>query len=167
MHRLLLLRHAKAAWPQGVLDRDRPLADRGRDDAEVAATLFGKVPGPDLVLCSPALRTRQTWQIAGARLDPVPPVRYEQAVYQATAGDLIALVRGLSEDTGTALIVGHEPGMSRTALSLAGSGSDAMAVEQVQRKFPTCAIAVLSLHVAWAQLVPGSAALKQVNVPRA
>jgi phosphohistidine phosphatase len=167
MHRLILLRHAKAAWPEGIADQDRPLAGRGEDNASIAAGLFGNdVPIPDLVLCSPALRARQTWEIAGSKLDPARPVQHEQSIYGASIDDLIDLAHGLAENVGTALIVGHEPTMSRTVLALAGSSSNEAAVAQVQRKFPTCAMAVLSVDTPWAELAPGTAALDSVSVPR-
>ena len=168
MHRLILLRHAKAAWPEGVADHRRPLAERGQDDASVAAGLFGdEIPVPDVVLCSPALRTRQTWDIAGAGLDPAPRLRFERVVYGATIDELIDLARDLPETAATALIVGHEPTMSRTTLALAGASSSGPAVDRVQRKFPTCGIAVLTLDGPWADLAPGNAALERFVVPRA
>lgn len=162
------MRHAKAAWPQAVPDPDRPLADRGEDDAGVAAGLFETdLPVPDLVLCSPALRARQTWEIAGAQIDPAPPVQYEDSIYSAGVDDLIDLARNLDEDTGTALFLGHEPTISRTTLALAGPSSSDSAVAQVQRKFPTCAIAVLNLDGSWSGLARGTASLESVSVPRA
>ena len=167
MHQLVLMRHAKAAWPQGVPDQDRPLAQRGRDDAGVAAGLFGRdVPVPGLVLCSPALRTRQTWEIACAQIDPAPPIRYEDSIYGARTDDLIDLAHAMAEDTATVLMLGHNPTMARTVLALVGPASSDPAVAQVQRKFPTCAIAVLTLDAAWADLAPGAAALESVSIPR-
>lgn len=168
MHQLVMLRHAKATWPEGIADEHRPLADRGQDDASVAADLFRtELPRPDLVLISPALRVRQTWDIAGAELDPAPPVRPEPAIYGASIDDVIDLLHALPEDIGTVLVAGHEPTMSRTTLALAGPSSSGPALAMVQRKFPTCGVAVLSIGGTWADLAPGTAALESLAVPRA
>ena len=59
---LVILRHAKAERPAELADADRPLTQRGHADAAAAgAWLAARGYRPDLVLCSPAKRTRQTW----------------------------------------------------------------------------------------------------------
>jgi phosphohistidine phosphatase len=57
-----LLRHAKSSWKdRSLADRDRPLAGRGKRAAKaVAGHLEAEGIRPDLVLCSPARRTRET-----------------------------------------------------------------------------------------------------------
>ncbi|WP_431044796.1 SixA phosphatase family protein [Streptomyces sp. P1-3] len=79
---LVLLRHAKSAWPDGVDDQERPLAPRGRRDAPAAGRWLrdvGRVP--DLAICSPARRTRETWELAARELGPaVPPGSPEHVV---------------------------------------------------------------------------------------
>lgn len=67
--RLIVLRHAKSAWPEGVPDHERPLAGRGRRDAPAAGRrLYEAGYTPDLVVCSTARRTRETWDLAAAEL---------------------------------------------------------------------------------------------------
>src|SRR5690242_15813577 len=68
--RLILLRHAKSDWPEGVADLDRPLAERGRADAPVAGRELARLGVPDVVLCSPAQRTRATWELARQAMGP-------------------------------------------------------------------------------------------------
>src|SRR5262249_62423484 len=83
---LVLLRHAKSAWPD-VPDHERPLARRGQRDAPVMGRWLrtnGYVP--DQVLCSTARRARETWQLARDGLGADPPVSFEPRVYQASAG---------------------------------------------------------------------------------
>jgi phosphohistidine phosphatase len=168
MHQIILLRHAKAAWPEGAQDHERPLAARGLDDAAAAARLIGTdVPMPDVVLCSPAVRTIQTWERVSTHLAPSPALRIEPVVYGADADEVITLLAQLPADTGTAWVVGHEPTMSRTALTLAGPGSDGPALVRVEHKYPTCGIAVLEVRHPWTALCPGSAALTSFTVPRA
>src|SRR4029453_5768266 len=70
---LLLLRHAKSDYPQGVADHERPLAPRGEREAGLAGDwLRAHAPAVDAVLCSTATRTRQT--LARTLIDP--PVNF-------------------------------------------------------------------------------------------
>ena len=80
---LVLLRHAKADNPFGMADADRPLTERGLRDARAAGRWLAQQALPELVLCSPARRTRQTWQAVAEQLpaQAVPQVRYEPTIY--------------------------------------------------------------------------------------
>ena len=168
----MLLRHAKSAWPD-VPDHDRPLAGRGRRDAPVMGRwLRANGYVPDQVLCSTARRARETWQLAQEGLGATPPVSFERRVYQASAEQLLDLVRGVRSAVTTLLIVGHDPAMHQLALMLAGTASPAgggAAADDLARmraKFPTAAVAVLELTGNWDQLGPGMAHLAAFVVPR-
>ncbi|WP_197381910.1 SixA phosphatase family protein [Mycolicibacterium mengxianglii] len=167
---LILLRHAKSAYPDGVGDHDRPLAPRGEREAGLAGDWLrsGVVAPPvQAVLCSTATRTRQT--LARTGIDA--PVRFVDRLYGATPGGVISEINGVAEqfdiDVRTLLVVGHEPAMSSVALGLSGApGTDAAAAEQISLKFPTSAIAVLRIEGAWADVQLGTAALQLFHVPR-
>jgi phosphohistidine phosphatase len=162
---LILLRHAKSAWPDDVADSERPLAPRGRRDAPAMGGWLraaGHVPG--LVLCSPARRTRETWELAQQALGASPPVSYEPRVYGATSAGLLALARQTAPGIGSVLIVGHDPGMQRLTLDLADEESAALA--RVRAKFPTAAIAILAFSGPWPGLAPGEARLEDFIRPR-
>ncbi len=162
----MLLRHAKSAWPD-VADHDRPLAKRGQRDAPGAGRWLRQAGYvPDLVACSTALRTRETWRLAAAELGTSPPVRFEPQAYGASADGLLELVRQTPAEVGTLLVVGHEPAMSELTLLLAAAGEgDADALERAGLKFPTAAIAVLTFAGGWSDLGPDSAALAAFVVP--
>ena len=164
---LLLLRHAKSAWPD-VADHDRPLAARGRRDAPIAGRWLretGRVP--DQVVCSTARRARETWQLAAAELAASPTVGFDQRVYGAAAGELLDLARETAPRVRTLLIVGHDPAMHQLALALASTrAGDAAALERVRLKFPTGAIAVLEFTGTWRGLGPEQARLAAFVVPR-
>jgi len=167
-HRLVLLRHAKSAYPHGVPDHERPLAGKGRRNAQAAGEWFvAEGPRPDLVLCSDATRARHTWEIITASLSPAPEVRLTPELYYSGAADLVDLVRHQSDEVFTLVVVGHEPTLSEVTLQLAAVGSDPTALAQVQRKFATSAVAVLRLSDGWASLRPGTAVLERFAVPRA
>jgi len=161
---LLLLRHAKSDYPQGVADHERPLAPRGEREAGLAGDwLRAHAPAVDAVLCSTATRTRQT--LAGTRIDA--PVNFVDRLYDATAGAVIEEINRTEPGVETLLVIGHEPAMSSVALGLAtADGSNTTAAERISTKFPTSAIAVLRTGQPWDQLALSGAALVGFHVPR-
>lgn len=165
--RLLLLRHAKSAWP-GVADHERPLAPRGRRDAPaVGRWLQSAGQIPDRVVCSTARRARETWQLAAAELGATPRVSFDQRVYGAAADGLLDLARETAPGARALLIVGHDPALQELTLALASTrAGDADALERVRFKFPTAAIAVLEFTGTWQGLGPGQAQLTAFVVPR-
>ncbi|MGI5452909.1 SixA phosphatase family protein [Streptomyces sp. CA-249302] len=167
LRRLVVLRHAKSAWPTGVADHERPLAPRGRRDAPAAGRALAEADClPDLALCSTAVRARQTWELAAGQWGTPPPVRRDRRLYGAEADELLDVVHEVSPEVETLLLVGHNPGLEELVLELAGDGLDD-ALDQVRLKFPTSAIAVLAWHgTGWETLAPGTALLTSVLVPR-
>ena len=169
MRRLLLLRHAKSSWDNPRLaDFDRPLNPRGRRDAPrmgIAMRAWGYVP--DLVLCSTARRTRDTWALIGPRLAADVPVTYLDRLYEADAETLLCAVRNAPPGAGTVLLIGHNPGIEILTRRLAGPGSDPAGLRQVNAKYPTCALAVLGLENGdWSGLRDRGAVLRQFVRPR-
>ncbi|MDH6197485.1 phosphohistidine phosphatase [Mycobacterium frederiksbergense] len=163
---LLLMRHAKSAYPDGVADHDRPLAARGIREAALAGDwIRANVPPVDAVLCSTAKRTRQT--LARTGIDA--PVQYAERIYDARPGTVIDEINGVpsrfGSEVSTVLLIGHEPAISAVALGLA-DGSNRAAAESISLKFPTSAIAVLRTSGPWDQLALGGAALVTFHVPR-
>jgi phosphohistidine phosphatase len=165
-HRLVVLRHAKADWPAGVADHDRPLGRRGvRDSAAVGRWLVDNGNVPDLVWCSTAARTRQTWEHVGSQLGTTCEVNFEDQVYDAGVDDLLAVLRQTPKKTGRVLLVGHNPGVQDLVLMLADRASgDARALAET--KFPTSGLAVLDVAGDWADLGQGRADLATFVVPR-
>lgn len=170
---LVLIRHAKSAWPD-LPDRDRPLAPRGRRQAPLVGTWLraaGRLP--DLVLCSTARRARETWQLMAVELCAPVHVTNEEWIYGADAASLLDLIRQVPEEVQTLLLVGHAPGIPDLALLLAddrraASAGDAAgdALKRASGKFPTAGVAVLAIAGAWSALEPGRAQLTDFKVPR-
>ena len=165
VHTVYLLRHAKSDWSDQTLpDHGRPLAPRGRRDAPNAGRWLREAGHvPDRVLCSTARRARETYQLAQAQFGAEPPVDYEDALYGADVEDVLELVHATPDTTSRLMVVGHEPCVSDTTLSLAGSGD---ALERVSVKYPTAGIAVLGIKGSWAELGEGTAVLKDFHPPR-
>ncbi len=138
--KLILLRHAKSGWDDPELDdHDRPLSPRGRRAAPlVGAWLRARGHRPDWVLCSSALRTRETVDLLG--LDG-GEMRILRDLYLATAGTILRAAEREGAGAETVLIVGHNPGIARAA---------AMAVAEAPphpefRRYPTAACLVARL----------------------
>ncbi|MCX5555960.1 histidine phosphatase family protein [Streptomyces sp. NBC_00038] len=167
LRRLVVLRHAKSAWPVGVADHERPLAPRGRRDAPAAGRALAEADClPDLALCSTAVRARQTWELAAAQWGTPPPVRVDGRLYGADVSELLEAVHEVPDEVGTLLLIGHNPGLEELVLELAGDGlGDAL--DDVTTKFPTSAVAILAWHgTTWEELAPGTALLTDMVVPR-
>ena len=153
--RLMLLRHAKSSWDNPVLDDiDRPLAPRGLRDAPLMGR-FMRREGliPDRVLCSPALRARQTWELAQQALGAQPPLEVVEMLYAFGDGrPLLQAARRFGGEARTLLLVGHNEAMHELAVALAQSGEDAT-LQRLRKKFPTAALAVIDLPIAgWEEL---------------
>jgi phosphohistidine phosphatase len=170
MRYLILLRHAKSAWPDDVPDHDRPLAPRGCRDAPIAGRWLRQSDHvPDRVLCSTARRARETWQLAEEKLGADPQTLLEERVYNASAAGLLDLARRTPAEVRTLLIVGHDPAMRGLTLDLASEqpgDAEAEALGRVRIKYPTAAMAVLAFTTVWSGLGPGQAHLVDFVTPR-
>jgi phosphohistidine phosphatase len=159
-----------------VIDHDRPLAERGVRDARAAGAWLREHVGlPDHVVVSSARRTRGTWTLvagplgyigaAGYDLDSPGPLTVDPRIYDASAGTLVTVLRELPERVRTAILVGHNPGCEQLVDHLAAT-SEPSAAAALALKYPTTGIAVLDVHVPWADLTAGSAHLATFAAPR-
>jgi phosphohistidine phosphatase len=163
--RIVLFRHAKADWPQ-VSDHERPLADRGRKDAAVAGRKLADTGIPfDLALCSTAARTRETWKLAVHELAHRPKTVYEERLYEASPGELIAVLNETPEDAQDVVLIGHNPGVQGLADILAGQAEGDTRARMNDRGFAAAAFAVLSFDGSWKSLEPGAATLTDYWAP--
>ena len=164
--RLLVVRHAKSAWPIGVPDSERPLGPRGlRDAPRMGQRIRDLVGAVDVVVVSPTQRTGETWELMSAALQDTGSVRTDPRIYDAWGANMIDLVRELPDEARTAMILGHEPGVSELVLTLSGSGDQGLR-GRVAAKFPTCAVALLSTHGPWDRTRPGCASLEVFTTPK-
>ncbi|MBT6206151.1 MAG: histidine phosphatase family protein [Alphaproteobacteria bacterium] len=163
---LYLLRHAKSSWVAPLSeDHDRDLSDKGRARAAALAEwMEGRALECDLVLCSTALRARQTLEIVLPVLG-LPQVRHETGIYEANAGSIIEMLKTLDDQTERVMVVGHEPSLRQTATTLAMT-ANGDALERLKRKYPTSALSMLTFGAArWSSLVPGMGHLELFYVP--
>lgn len=161
--RLFLLRHAKSSWDDPALaDHDRPLGPRGQRAGELLAAHVRRAGiAPDLVLCSTAVRTRQT--LALLNLGEGPVVRYERGLYAASAQALLERLRAVGDDHVAVMLVGHSSGIEDLALLLARRGPR---LAEMREKFPTGGLATLGFSGRWRKLDRRVAVLADYVIPR-
>jgi len=165
---LSLLRHAKSSWVDPAQkDFDRPLAERGREAApRVGAYMAKEGLEPDVILCSPAVRARQTLDLVLPQLAAQPTVEYEDLFYLAAPSVLLARVRRIAAKVEHILIIGHDPGMQGLAVDLAAKG-DPELLQAVASKFPTAGLAVITFKTNdWSKVAPGKGHLIQFMTPK-
>jgi phosphohistidine phosphatase len=148
--RLIIMRHAKAGELPGGPDFERALKARGRGDCAAAGEwLRGAGFRPDLVLCSAARRTRQTWQYVSQVLGGSPVVSVKQALYEAGPDEVLDVIRAAGGQPETVMYVGHNPAAVELVPMLSGT----------ELHFPTAAIAVIAVSGDWPELAPGTGEL--------
>lgn len=153
---LVLMRHAKSDWSGDEADLERPIGQRGRRQAaEAGAWLNTHVPAVQLVVTSPARRTRETWATASQRYDASPVVRVDERIYTWDARPVLDALRDVDEEVTVALLVGHNPGLDDLVADL--TGEDVSMV--------TSALAVLTFAGAWPDLAAGGCALAASGRP--
>lgn len=152
MRTLWLLRHAKSDWPDDVPDHERPLDGRGRDAARrIGRYLAGCEAAPRQVLCSTALRARQTFEGLAAELAAPPPCELAQGLYLAGPGELLGRVQDVSDAVQSVMLIAHNPGIAELAMALARRG-DAELRRSLHAKYPTGALTELRLDGArWSE----------------
>jgi phosphohistidine phosphatase len=166
MHRLHLLRHAKSDQTDAVEDHERPLSRRGRETARrVGESLPAALGQLDLVLCSPALRTRQTAELVLAGFRPTLRILFEEELYLASDAVLLRRLRRLDFRTEGVLVVGHNPGLHELATKLASPDSPRFR-EMAVGKFPTLARASLAIEAGWQSVGRGTHALTDYVTPK-
>ncbi|MDJ0951152.1 MAG: histidine phosphatase family protein [Alphaproteobacteria bacterium] len=151
---IYLLRHAKAvAGRPARKDFDRPLSAAGRQAADKMAEYMRLADvEPDLVLCSPALRTRETLAAVQHAFAEDAPIKFDRPLYMLGARGLLNRLKRTPDRVGSVLVVAHNPGVQALALALTGSG-DSRAQARMSAKFPPGALAILvGPGGAWAEL---------------
>src|SRR5215831_846306 len=166
MKTLHLLRHAKSSWKGvGLDDHERPLSKRGRTAASAMAQhMEGAGIDPDVVLCSTAVRAKETLAPIAKKLRPAKVV-FERGIYEVPGRKLWKYVWTLPEQADTVLMIGHNPGLHNFALALADADSVGR-LPPAEGKFPTGALATFSFEGRWKDLRPRAAHLVSFVEPK-
>lgn len=158
LRELLILRHAKSDHSDPTLaDIDRPLSDRGREDAhKIGQWIAQQQLHPDLIITSPAKRTLQTLRRARSYFDADGHISCMEnsAVYESSHDTLLSVLAQTPTAPRT-LLVGHNPGLESLLTYL----TEDARLQQEVKLFPTCALAQLVLPADWTTLSQGCAKL--------
>lgn len=168
MSRLFLLRHAKSAWADtGLDDFDRPLTKRGRTAAvKMAHAMTAAGLSPPLILCSAALRARETLALALPILCEDCRIDIERGLYLASAASLLDRLRSIESADTDVLVIGHNPGLHELTLLLA-QYTESEAYRDLAAKFPTAALAEIEFPPSnWAGLTQNQGTLRRFVTPR-
>ena len=161
MKTLYLLRHAKSSWSFDELsDQERPLNDRGRDDAPLMGQALAKRRiRPDIIVSSPAVRAMSTALLVAREMQfPHEKITVEPGIYGADADDLLAIIKGLPDAAGSALLVGHNPTITEVANALSPSSLNEM---------PTAAVVCLRFSCErWEEVSKANAEFYFYDYPR-
>jgi phosphohistidine phosphatase len=167
---LTLFRHAKSDWKDSpvVADFDRPLSRRGQKAApRMGALMRERGLRPDLILCSPSARTRETLILAQREAwDHAPETVFDQRLYHASAALLLQILREQQDSTGHIMLVGHNPELQSLAAQLLRADAK-HGVEDLLDKFPTAALISMRFRIAdWQTLQNGAGELDLFQTPK-
>lgn len=163
---LLILRHAKSDWSTDASsDFERPLAERGRNDApRMGAWMRKKGLVPRHVVSSPAERARETAVLVCNALDiKKKDIRWDTRIYAAEVSELIAALADCPGDASSVLLVGHNPGLEDLVEHLVADDLD---IPEDGKLLPTATLARLEMPDDWSGLDRGVARLKSITRPR-
>jgi phosphohistidine phosphatase len=161
MKLLYLLRHAKSSWSDRDLDDfDRPLNKRGRQAMKMMVGYFRDHSIlPEVVICSPAKRTGETLKYLRPTLNAAQ-VHFDRRVYEASYQTLLLCLAELPPETGSALLIGHNPGLERLALYLMNDQVHGPGAARLSEQYPTGSLAILSIPASdWRDLKVGCSRL--------
>ena len=166
--RVFLVRHAHAAWAMpGVRDFDRPLDDRGREEAvRLAATMVVNGFNPDLIYCSNARRCVETLAILLADRSDAPRLKHSDELYTGNHEAYLELISSVRDDTvQSVMIVGHNPMIEEAAEALLRA-SPAALEDTIGRGFPTAGMLIVDCARKGRTAIDGSARLVELLSPR-
>ena len=166
MPTLYLMRHAKSDWHSGVsTDFDRPLNQRGAKDAvRMGQWLQQQTVIPNLILSSPAERTKQTTLAVIAALQMNPEqIQFSKDLYLADRSSLLKILQAVPDTTDSLLLVAHNPGLDGLVEWLA---PELPSLTDSGKLMTTAAVAVFEIPGSWARLKRGTAILRQLQRPK-
>ncbi|RDC64591.1 SixA phosphatase family protein [Adhaeribacter pallidiroseus] len=161
MKTLYLLRHAKSSWDfEDLSDHDRPLNKRGRHDAPLMGReLASHEISPDLMVTSSAVRALTTASLVAKEMEyDIDNIVINEAIYEASKQDLLAIIQQTPDDINNLMLVGHNPEITELANFLAPEHIASMATAAV--------VGIRFNCVAWSEISPENATLVLYDFPK-
>ncbi|MRI00306.1 histidine phosphatase family protein [Kriegella sp. EG-1] len=158
MKKLILVRHGKSSWEYAVSDRDRPLLERGINDAIlVSNTLVEQAIEIDAIFSSPANRALHTCTIFLRQLYlPLSKLELRDELYDFSGNEALKMIKSIADDFNTVMIFGHNHAFTHIANSLGNSYID---------NVPTSGLVELNFNVnSWSLITKGTT--QQIIFPK-
>lgn len=169
MKTLALFRHAKSDWSDArARDFDRPLNARGQRGAQAMGAFIRDTGRTfDRMIASPAVRAAETVEEASKAWKCTFKIEWDRRIYLASSATLIDLLKELSGNPASVLMVGHNPGLEDLIFDLVPDDGSSPLRDVVEEKFPTATFAVLELDVdRWSDVTERCARLVEIKRPR-
>lgn len=168
MKRVYLLRHAQAKSAESGSDFDRPLTDKGLEDAQALGIFMASADyRPDIVYCSGAVRTRETCQavIEGFE-DNAPAVDFRDSIYDASRGQLLNMLQSSNEKLSSIMIIGHNPTIHMLSGLLSASGPESL-LNRLSSGYEPATLSVIDFDVEkWEEINPDEGQLTNYTNPQ-
>lgn len=160
MKTVVFCRHAKSAWPDNVTDIQRPLKERGVNDANYLGGLLGAQGfNPDLIISSPAVRAQNTAEIIVRHLKYSGEIRTERTVYYEGTGEMLSMIQDFPAELNKVMIFGHNPTMENIVRF--------MLQMDAPFEMPTSGMACIeSMANSWEYFAPRSVYMRWLLIPR-
>lgn len=156
MKTIYLIRHAESSWDNATTDFERALTEKGNEDAKLISN--NMCSNPDIIIASPAQRTTETAIFFASALNyNIAEIDYEISIYEAPLQNLINKVNQIEAKHQTAVLVGHNPGITQLANYLADDN-----LSPVQ----PCTVIKIELEVDnWNEIIKGIGSILSINQP--
>ena len=168
MKKLILLRHAKSSWRNSSqIDFDRPLSKRGRHNAtKIGCYIRKNQLNADLILCSPSKRAEETFNLIRAAFSKSWEAKFLDQLYLAQERDIIREIHKIQTAICNLLVIGHNPGLSSLASTLASKGKNQLGIS-LPNKYVTGALSIFDVDVMnWSELNVYNAELVEFLQPK-
>ncbi len=163
--KLFLLRHAQASSAQSSSDKSRELTPQGKDDARALGQEMKRLNFiPDLIICSPAVRTKQTLEGVQSALN-ISNVEHPEILYNGSTGDYLHQIQLISDEHNNVLFIAHNPSIYELVILLSGSGNDT-AMQRLSEGYQPASLSAVDVKSeTWADIQPAVNALHAIMNP--
>jgi len=145
MKKLYLVRHAKSSWKDlSIEDFDRPLNARGKNDAPLMGKILSKKKiNVELIISSPAKRTRDTANFIAHKIGYTNEIMFNKSIYESSTDDLLDVIKNFSNNLNNVMLIGHNPGLTNLINYLSNEDLS---------NIPTCGIVALKFKKLWSEI---------------
>lgn len=164
MKKLYLLRHAEAEKKAGQADFERALTSFGESQAEfLGKHMKENSIIPDLILCSDAVRARQTLNVLNKALRlPLKVLVYEHRLYNSSVEELENQISNANDSLNSLMLIAHNPAIATLPFRLQLSGE----ISGINDFNSTCKFVALQLELSsWSELLTTKGSVESIVCP--